>query len=80
MQANYINETVTKFIGYKTDKIGRLSTHYILTYILHKSKKKFPHVHLKNQFTTNASVIFRSDETFGPVKNKGKNIVVTLPN
>ena len=73
MQANYINKTVTKFIGYKTDKIGRLSTHY--TYV--EQKKKFPHAHLKNQFTTSDSIIFKSDETFGPVKNKGKNIVVT---
>ena len=52
MQANYINETVTKFSGYKTDKIGRLSTHY--TYVEHKKvstsalKKSIHHKCLSN--------------------------------
>ena len=52
MQANYINETVTKFSGYKTDKIGQLSTHY--TYVEHKKvstsglKKSIHHKCLSN--------------------------------
>ena len=28
MQGSYINETVIKFIGYKTDERDRLSTYY----------------------------------------------------
>ena len=48
---------------YSKSEITQQSTNY--TYVEHK---KFPQAHLKNQFTTNDSVIFKSDETFGPVK------------